>query len=510
MRWGTVLRNVFSNWGSYLVSAFVGFFLAPFILHSLGNTGYGLWTLVIAVTGYFGLLDLGIRSSVGRFVARYLALQDGERVNRTINTALVLLACGSALALLATTVIVQLFFDRFHVEPELRSAGKIALMITGLNMACVLPLAIFSAVLIGMERYDILSAMSIFGELARALLVVSFLKAGYGLVALALVALATTFVQYSAIGIGAKLMYRPLALGFRFIDRQTARDLLGFGIYRFIWTVANQLIFYTDSVVIGLFVGAGAITRYAIAGSLINYGRNIVSLATDTLYPSAIRMDAREDLAGLQRLLLVGTRIALFLALPLCLGFFFLGGQFIALWMGKEYASSAIFLMILTIPQIGSMSQNVCALILAGMAKHKMLAFIVLAEGIANLALSIVLVRRFGVVGVAWGTVVPHLLCTTLIVPLYTLRLLKLSVRDYLLKGVLRPVLCALPVAVFAYAVSQQMPTATLLQFVAEVALIGALFGILTFRFSLDSDQRTAITGRVRAIFHRERVVYEA
>src|SRR6185369_11283209 len=125
----------------------------------------------------------------------------------------------------------------------------------------------------------------------------------------------------------------------------------------------NQLIFYTDSLVIGFFIGAGAITRYAIAGSLINYSRNIVSLATDTLFPSAVRMDARQDLAGLQRLLVVGTRISLFLALPLCLGLFFLGKQFIALWMGKEYASSALILMILTIPQIGSMSQNTCSLI---------------------------------------------------------------------------------------------------------------------------------------------------
>ena len=84
-----ILRNILSNWTSYLVTAAVGFLLAPVVVHSLGNTGYGLWTLVLSMTGYFGLLDLGIRSSVGRFVTRYLALNDEESVNRTVSTAFV-------------------------------------------------------------------------------------------------------------------------------------------------------------------------------------------------------------------------------------------------------------------------------------------------------------------------------------------------------------------------------------------------------------------------------------
>ena len=58
IRWVTVLRNIFSNWASYLVTAVVGFFLAPYVVHQLGNTGYGLWTLVLSLTGYFGLLTL--------------------------------------------------------------------------------------------------------------------------------------------------------------------------------------------------------------------------------------------------------------------------------------------------------------------------------------------------------------------------------------------------------------------------------------------------------------------
>src|SRR5690348_15313973 len=101
-----VVRNIFSSWGGYAVTLFVGFWLAPFVLHHLGKEGYGIWTLVISLTGYFGILDLGLRSSVGRFVARYMVLNDPENVNRTISTSLVMLSGAGLLALLATAVLI--------------------------------------------------------------------------------------------------------------------------------------------------------------------------------------------------------------------------------------------------------------------------------------------------------------------------------------------------------------------------------------------------------------------
>jgi O-antigen/teichoic acid export membrane protein len=165
VHWNRILRNIFSNWTSYAVSALVGFGLAPVVVHSLGNTGYGLWVLVISMTGYFGLLDLGIRSSVGRFVTRYLALNDARSVNQTVSTAFVMLGCGGALAFLATVAIATFGFGAFRLEPQYAVVGRVALLITGLNMSCVLPLGVFSSVLFALERFDVVSAVTIVANL---------------------------------------------------------------------------------------------------------------------------------------------------------------------------------------------------------------------------------------------------------------------------------------------------------------------------------------------------------
>jgi O-antigen/teichoic acid export membrane protein len=329
-------------------------------------------------------------------------------------------------------------------------------------------------------------------------------------VSIALIALFISLAEYLAMAGLAKRMYSPLRIRWKLVDRSTFGDLFNFGIYRFIWIMGNQLIFFSDSVVIGIFLSTGAITYYAIAGSLINYGRNVVTLVTDTLYPAATRMDAQQDLDGLRELLIVGTRISLLIALPLCLGFMFLGKQFLALWMGPEFSVSWIYLAVLTIAQFTAMPQNISALILAGMAKHKVLAHLILAEGVVNLILSIILIRRMGLVGVAWGTVLPDVICTAVIIPWYTLRMVRLSAREYLFRAYVRPLLSVLPVVGLGYAFSVLVETPTWPIFGGEVLAICGTVAVMGYFLCLDSGHRAMAFEKVRRVLQREPVVHEA
>src|SRR6516165_179667 len=83
-----ILKNIGSSWFSLAVNVVLGIFLSPFILHHLGDDAFGLWILIFSVTGYYGLFDLGIRSSIVRYVAKYSAVDDYEQMNRLISTAL--------------------------------------------------------------------------------------------------------------------------------------------------------------------------------------------------------------------------------------------------------------------------------------------------------------------------------------------------------------------------------------------------------------------------------------
>lgn len=501
----TILRNVLSTWVGYAVTISVGFLMAPYVVHHLGNTGYGVWTLVMALTGYFGMLDIGIRQSVSRFVARYLALKDEDSVNRTVSTAIAMLGGGGLLALLAT-IALYIGFGVFHVGPEMQHAAKTAMLLAGLNISLALPMSVFSATLIALERFDVITGVTIVGAITRASLVVTFLNLGHGIVTLALIWLLVGFSEYLAMAICTNRLYRPLRIRWRYVEKARCKELFGFGIYRFIWIVANQLIFYSDSLVIGAALNAAAITYFTIAGSLINYGRNIVSLATDTLYPAASRLDAQNDRAGLRELLVFGSRIGLLIGVPMCCGFLFLGNDFIGLWMGPRYALSATLLMILTIPQFTSMSQYISALILVGMARHKVLAFVALGEGAANLALSIFLVRKMGLIGVAWGTVVPHLITTSLVLPWYTLRVLDMKPAAYISRSFVKPLLAAIPGAAVCYGLSITVKATSWGRFAGEVALVCGVFAVTTYLFCLSASEKAKIRQQAQKVLNRRRV----
>jgi O-antigen/teichoic acid export membrane protein len=97
-------KNVSATWLGLLVHVAVGFFLSPFILHKLGDNAFSLWVLVFSLTGYYGVLDLGIRSSIVRYVARFAATGDENNLAKFLSTSVAFYAIVSLLVLLLTGI----------------------------------------------------------------------------------------------------------------------------------------------------------------------------------------------------------------------------------------------------------------------------------------------------------------------------------------------------------------------------------------------------------------------
>jgi O-antigen/teichoic acid export membrane protein len=168
--------------------------------------------------------------------------------------------------------------------------------------------------------------------------------------------------------------------------------------------------------------------------------------------PLASNFEALGEQSQLRRLLIQGTRVALFVALPIASVLFFRGQTFIQLWMGEEYAhTSGTVLKILLVAQIFSIANFTSGNIAFGLAKHKPFALSVLCEALANLTLSVFLVRRMGIYGVAWGTIIPNLFVQFVFWPRYICKLLDVPFRPYLWQSWIRPFIAAIPFAAACY-----------------------------------------------------------
>src|SRR5206468_10230714 len=79
------------------------------------------------------------------------------------------------------------------------------------------------------------------------------------------------------------------------------------------------------------------------------------------------------------------------------------------------FSGSVVPLYFLAAAGVVLSAQGPVSNLLLGTGRHRLVAFTTLAEGAANLALSIVLVRRFGLWGVAAGTALPVIAANFLI-----------------------------------------------------------------------------------------------
>jgi O-antigen/teichoic acid export membrane protein len=277
-----------------------------------------------------------------------------------------------------------------------------------LEIAIILTLNVFGGIVIGLQRFDISQGISILVTLLRALGTVFALLKGYGIVGLAVASLASTLLGNILQTLSAFRLLPDLRISTTLFNHEDVRKLFGFGLAMFVTHISGKIIFYTDAAVIGFFGSASQITHYVIAGNLIDYSAGLLSTISVVLFPMASDLNARNDTEGLQRALVTGTRLTISVGIPIYISFLIVGKDFIELWMGEPYGqSSPIVLTILTVGAFVRVTQFNSVSILAGMQKHRFLAVCMGIEAVANLILSVVLIKYYGIYGVALGTTIP-------------------------------------------------------------------------------------------------------
>lgn len=490
-------RNIAANFSGYAINLLVSFFLMPFIIHKLGNSAYGIWTLLMSLTGYLGLLEIGVMSATGRYINYYLGREDSHGVSYVVNTSLFFFSI-MGLLLLAISVIgsssFQYFFPKMseHFSPEF----QFVLPILAANIILGLLAATFRQLLISNDRFDIQNLIDLVVLTCRTGGIVFTLSAGGGLVSLAVVHSCVSLLGLFLLLGFARWRGPHVCFGFRYVSFKTFEVLFHFGIFAFIGDIGTQLIYYTDTIVIGILIGAEGITFYNIGFVFVDYGRKLIEQGARVFLPDILKAGGRNDCSELRLLLIKVIRISMFLGIPLFIGFLTLGNEFIELWMGAEYIASASILSILSISHLGALTARSCLFVLLGLGKIRVRASIGVVEACLNLILSVVLVKLFdlGINGVALGTMIPMLIVSGLILPAYTCKLLGFGIREFikatLFKGGVA--ICLFSVACFAAA---QLPLAiSWCVFWAKALVLVVLYLIIGYFILLDCGEREKLS----------------
>src|ERR1700688_2773781 len=455
-----ILKNVGSSWSALAVNVVVGFFLSPFILHHLGDAAFGVWLLIFSVTGYYGLFDLGIRSSIIRYVSKYTATDDREKLTGFVNTAIFSYSCIGIVSMVLTTALSSSVERVFKIPPEMHSQARLLLLMVGASVSLGFPLGVFGGMLGGLQRFYILNWTSIGATLVRAALIVYFLNRGYGLLTVAF--LTVVLPIFSSILRGF-IVFRlcPMPISLKYVDRDSFRHMANYGGTTFLVMVAARLRFRTDELVLGAMMSTVAVAWFNIGARIVDYAQEFVSSLAQVFVPMSSQSEAVGNLDRVRKIYIAGNRVCAFLIFPITAILIVFGKHIIRIWVGGRYVPHSYpVLVVMIIP---------FALMLAQAA-------VTVIEGVANLILSIALVRPLGIVGDALGTAIPLSFTCLVFLPRHMKKQIGVPVGTFLREAYTLPILLTLPLVAALWLANRFFYPRNLVQLVLETLALSSIY----------------------------------
>lgn len=488
-----LLRNIFSSWGGYAARLIITFFFVPYIASILGDARYGVWVIIFQTIAYFSLLDLGLSSALTRYVSRYLREHDFEKINRVLSTSGALYLLVGTLVFAGIYLFVQTLFAYFKIgDPVLIEEGKTALLILGAFMAFNSYLLPFGNSLSAFQRHDIALLLVTGEELIRVLIMVWFLSQGYGLVALALVTLCTSVLRHLVGGLWLRRLHPEVRMRPANVGTGTARMLIGYSRISFAITLCWLVIFNTDTFLLGLLSSSAAAGIYNPAAQLMLYLRNIVNSIGAPLVPAVSHVEAGGDIDKVRSVYVRGIKYVSYISWVFTVGIIVYADAFVGLWLPPEFSEAATVMVILSVGSAFLLPQIIGISILFGIERHRYLLSTLVIESLAKIILSIVLIPRYDLIGMALANSIPQVILYTTLYPITMARALRMETKDILVPGLVRGAVGACLSLPAALLLRRLVPPVSWPALAIDVLIVAAIV-ILVGYFLLEPGDRLKV-----------------
>lgn len=142
VKWGAILSYVL-----IALNSIYGLVIMPFILGTIGESEYGVYKTIGAMTSTISVMDLGIGGTMQKYIAQYRAQKDEKKA---YNYSAMCLIQAAVMGIAALAVGIALFFtidsayEKTFSEAELVRAKQIFII-----LICYVVLHIFENVLLG-------------------------------------------------------------------------------------------------------------------------------------------------------------------------------------------------------------------------------------------------------------------------------------------------------------------------------------------------------------------------
>ena len=406
---------------SIIVSTLVQLLYTPFLINKLGQSEYGLYSLIASVIGYLTVLDLGFGNAIIVYTAKYRAQNKYEEEKKLHGMFRIIFSIIGFIAALIGIILflnVNNLFGKTMTLTELNEA-KIMMLILSFNLFITFQFSIYSSIISAYEKFTFQKIMSIANTLLKPLLMIPLLFLGYKAIAMTVV---ITIVNIIVLLSNYTFCKKKLNINIKFMgfDKNLFKTILGYSIWIFLGVIVDKVNWSVDQFVLGSVAGTVAVSIYSAASTINSLFVNLSTAINSVLLPKMSKMVAKnasnEEITN--EFIKVG-RIQYLIIFLMCSGLVMFGKEFFIAWVGEKYINSYYIAIILIIPLCVPLIQNLGISIMQAKNMHKFRSLLLFFIAIANIGISIPLAKAYQGIGSAIGTSLSLIIGNIIIINIY-------------------------------------------------------------------------------------------
>jgi len=416
-----VAKNTFINYFSIGVKFISSIFLTYLLYKGLGREFYGFWSLLWAIFMFSLVLDLGFGKAVEKYTAEASFTGNMEKFNSILSSIIFGYSLMSMVIVILGSIM-SLYLDKIFTlnvgdyTLNISYYRRVFILFT-IGAAVVFPTGVFPTVLSGLQRNYLRNYVIIFNKLIELAGVWVIFYTENSLMTLIIFTTSINLLSNLVMAIMAFRLMPGLRIGIRYIKFHTIKYIADFSLFSYMLMICDIIIFQTDRVLLGIMVGMSGVTVYHLATKI----PQIICMAStqfqSNLAPVAAILHKSGETNRLQQTMFHSTRITVFICTGAFAVFIPLVRPVLYTWLKVDDALTISLTYILIMSMyILIIFRDTAKHFLLMTGYHRTLASIAFAEAISNLLLSIILVKLIGVLGVAWGTLIPNVIISIMII----------------------------------------------------------------------------------------------
>ena len=499
--------GVVLNYVVIILNTVVGLLYTPYMLRMMGQSEYGLYSLVASVIAYLTVLDLGFGNAIVRYTAKFRAEKKTEEQYEMFGMFFLLylvigiIAFGIGLGLYFN---VGTLFGNTMTAVELGRA-RIMMLLLVANLAFTFPMSIWGSIIQAYEDFVFQKSLNIFRIILNTAVMICLLHFGYKAVAMVVVqtifnvlTLVLNFI-YCRRKLNIHIYFR-----FKHFHWGFLKEVAIYSFWIFLNAIMDRVYWSTGQFVLGAIVGTAAVAVFAIAIQLEGMYMQFSTAISSVFLPKVTAMVAtNRSRKEISDLFIRTGRIQYIVLAYILSGFIIFGRQFIELWAGAGYSDAYIISLLFFIPLTVPLIQNLGITILQARNEMKFRSVLYIIIALVSLAMQIVLTRYFGGIGCAMGVSGALVVGQILIMNVYYQRRQDLDIKTFWKEISKMSIIPIVLIFSSMLVIRHFFALDSWGKLILGIAAFSLVYIPLFFRFSMTDDERNLFISMFHKIFDK-------